>query len=409
MSKTQIATILEALIFSIAAFAKAPGGIEGYALWGSPANVATEGGKGVSLFCVQEPDSATEVVYCNIGDKKNDIVLTNKRMANVGTFFYTNYHAENLKKKQICSYFNGNIVGDSVRFVFNAKKENIPASKVGKNSEVVVYGKMLKPYERRKVETYLAIKHSVTLQGSYVSASDATVWDRNRHLSFSNNIVGLAREDKSELNKDSLHNDNISMRSVRKLEDGQFLLIGDNGGRPRFKGSEDSSCAVLQKEWLSQVSGGDFISDVRLDINSIEVFFDEKELSSIRLQVNDTLYDQSAVGKFSNVRFPNGDNKIKIVADKSVLSKKDDNNNLFSHVELYPNPTTDGRVRVRIQLSEAMPLEMKLSDMAGRILSEASYSEDSFFDVVCNVPGAGKYILLLLSKNQTYTINILSK
>lgn len=70
MSKTQIATILEALIFSIAAFAKAPGGIEGYALWGSPANVATEGGKGVSLFCVQEPDSATEVVYCNIGDKK---------------------------------------------------------------------------------------------------------------------------------------------------------------------------------------------------------------------------------------------------------------------------------------------------------------------------------------------------
>lgn len=125
--------------------------------------------------------------------------------------------------------------------------------------ELLVYSRVLTPLERRKAETYLAIKYGVSLGNSYIDSDNKLIWDWSVNTAFNNRITGIMRDDVSGLNQpfsttsyeegpyfsdayDSYHDPNYRDLSTRyrlltmgqypgnDLADKNVMLWGDDNG-----------------------------------------------------------------------------------------------------------------------------------------------------------------------------------
>lgn len=67
--------------------------------------------------------------------------------------------------------------------------------------ELLVYSRVLTPLERRKAETYLALKYGVSLSNSYIASDDKLLWDYDANKTYNNRITGILRDDTSGLNQ----------------------------------------------------------------------------------------------------------------------------------------------------------------------------------------------------------------
>ncbi|MBX9449320.1 MAG: T9SS type A sorting domain-containing protein [Taibaiella sp.] len=116
----------------------------------------------------------------------------------------------------------------------------------GQLNEILVFEDRLTPAQLDQVETYLAIKYGTTYANGtedYVNSSGVTVWDAATHSGFHYNIAGIARDDDGALyQKQSWSNNagkqiligigglaNTNAGNSGTLDDGQFLIWGDNG------------------------------------------------------------------------------------------------------------------------------------------------------------------------------------
>ncbi|REA63187.1 hypothetical protein DSL64_06115 [Dyadobacter luteus] len=116
----------------------------------------------------------------------------------------------------------------------------------GQLNEVVVFEQRLSEDEMNRVETYMAIKYGTTYAAGtkdYVNSSSATVWANGTNNGYHFNIAGIARDDQGSLyqrqswstnttkevliSTTGLQNTNAANTGV--LENGQFLIWGDNG------------------------------------------------------------------------------------------------------------------------------------------------------------------------------------
>lgn len=67
--------------------------------------------------------------------------------------------------------------------------------------ELLVYSRVLTPLERRKAETYLAVKYGVSLSNSYIGSDDNLIWDWSDNTTYNNRITGIMRDDASGSNQ----------------------------------------------------------------------------------------------------------------------------------------------------------------------------------------------------------------
>lgn len=67
--------------------------------------------------------------------------------------------------------------------------------------ELFVYSRILTLLERRKAETYLAVKYGVSLTNSYIASDDKLIWDYSANTAYNNRITGIMRDDASGLNQ----------------------------------------------------------------------------------------------------------------------------------------------------------------------------------------------------------------
>jgi hypothetical protein len=109
----------------------------------------------------------------------------------------------------------------------------------GKVAEFIIYSKPLSGAERRRVESYLAVKYGFTLDQSaaqnYVAANGAVIYPAaSSHDDFDHDIAGIGRDDAQGLNQTesrSLNPDDIViMGFASDLDDGEYLLWGNDGG-----------------------------------------------------------------------------------------------------------------------------------------------------------------------------------
>ena len=412
MQKTQNAAILALTIALATLFANhlgavSPGGVEGYTLWGSPQPSLLQSGRGLSLFCVQQPDSSDEAVYWKIeGDSLRDIVMTNRRKANLNDCGYINFAKIDQCKPQISTYYNGRLNGRNLRLCFGKGGRNVPVSRLGQNAETVLYDRVLNAAERLKVETYLALKHNVTLLHDNRASDYRLLWDRTQLEVFSHNIAGIARDDSSALAKETLQTSALTFQALRPLENFDFVLVGDNAGKLQF--DDDTITVYLDRKWTATVTCDSISVDVRLDNSQLAELLDQTAIESFRLDVDGILYTADKAGNFRNVTLKKGANTIGVTADGSKL-KRDKAGGIFANMEVYPNPTTDGNVRIRTLMPEEMGLTVRLYDASGRFISQRNDLADRFHDVTVNLPSPGIYMIQLCTLKETTNLSIIRK
>ena len=65
----------------------------------------------------------------------------------------------------------------------------------------------------------------------------------------------------------------------------------------------------------------------------------------------------------------------------------------FARYDVSPNPTTDGNVHVRVEMSESLPLELRFYSPDGALLQTETRDADTYHATRCRLPINGVYIL----------------
>ena len=146
--------------------------------------------------------------------------------------------------------------------------------------EYIVYQRILSPLERRKVESYLALKYGITLNGSYYASNDELMWDYSQN-DFNHRITGIARDSinnfyqplsttsyeaapgvgvnryknayygNSSMNQPSSDHLLVMGREYgSKMNDGEYAIWGDNDGTTMTHLEEnDTIWHLLNRTW----------------------------------------------------------------------------------------------------------------------------------------------------------------
>lgn len=157
-----------------------------------------------------------------------------------------------------------------------------------------------------RIESYLSIKYGITRDnsagstaGDYLASSGSILWDASITPSFHNDIIGIGRDDNSDLTQNQSHQlDDISRIYLSTLNasnsgnagsfstNNQFLLMGHNTKDLKSKGSKEFPSTVgifsrVEREWkITNTSfNGTFSLDITLDTSPITA-------SDLRLLVN---------------------------------------------------------------------------------------------------------------------------
>lgn len=67
--------------------------------------------------------------------------------------------------------------------------------------ELIVYSRILTPGERRRAESYLAMKYGITLNDSYLDGDGNLVWDRGEAGAHHNRVTAISRNDAGDFNQ----------------------------------------------------------------------------------------------------------------------------------------------------------------------------------------------------------------
>ncbi|WP_281238407.1 Ig-like domain-containing protein [Flavobacterium praedii] len=114
----------------------------------------------------------------------------------------------------------------------------------GEVAEIITYPYTLTEIDRKKVESYLAIKYGITLDASvtnYVSSSGTSIWS---NTSYWHDVFGIGKDSKSALNQTQSNSSNtgsgngtgqdgmgnIVISDPTSLDDGDFVMIGNDNG-----------------------------------------------------------------------------------------------------------------------------------------------------------------------------------
>lgn len=147
--------------------------------------------------------------------------------------------------------------------------------------ELIAYGRMLSPLERKKVESYLALKYGLTLEGAYFDSKGNLIWDKDASAAFHHRVTGIARSDTSLLMQplsttsyeespnytnnpanDTYYNNNtlnlptnkrllvMGREEASPMQDGDFMLWGDNDAPTTTYAYEaDTLWHVMHRTW----------------------------------------------------------------------------------------------------------------------------------------------------------------
>ncbi|AYZ12859.1 hypothetical protein EGY05_13410 [Chryseobacterium arthrosphaerae] len=136
----------------------------------------------------------------------------------------------------------GNVNTGNTARIFRIGRDTNWGSHDGQMNEAIVFATPLTTSEKKRVDSYLAVKWGTTLTGDYVNSANNIVWNSNP--AYQNNILGIARDNLSSLYQKQSRSENPDQKLVigagnslantnaantNTLTDGQFLLAGDNG------------------------------------------------------------------------------------------------------------------------------------------------------------------------------------
>ena len=146
--------------------------------------------------------------------------------------------------------------------------------------ELIAYNRLLTPIERRRVDSYLAIKYGLSLPVSYIGSDEQLLWDYAANPTYNNRITAIYRDKNSGLyqwesgtsyeeltnysdQNDYFYNSNPYNRSsasrllvlgrqdANPLKDTNYLFWGDNNDAIKIKEIEGKlGYKIMSRQWL---------------------------------------------------------------------------------------------------------------------------------------------------------------
>lgn len=184
------------------------------------------------------------------------------------------------------SAFNGSTAytstSNTVNFAPNAGGSHIGASSYfpyyGDIAEVILFKRKLTAVERKKVNTYLAIKYGITLGHDYTASDGTVLYAANGGASadFDADVAGIGRDDAQGLNQKqsrSINSDDVVAMGLGNIEtvnasnsnsfaaDNRFMLWGNNGATTEFDVPLTGAAGTtmnkrMNRIWKVRESGG---------------------------------------------------------------------------------------------------------------------------------------------------------
>lgn len=178
----------------------------------------------------------------------------------------------------------------------------------GSITEVITFDVKLADADRRKVESYLAIKYGITISnkdaginGDYFTAAGNTVWDASNGSNYHNRVIAIGRDDSSALYQRQSHdagdNTRIYLETLAGINNSntgvfssnaQFVFAGDdNAPFSNYTGNNEYPANLgivnrISREWKITNTGfpGTFSIDLRpaagsYDAAHIRILIDE--------------------------------------------------------------------------------------------------------------------------------------
>lgn len=148
--------------------------------------------------------------------------------------------------------------------------------------EIIAYGRLLTPGERRRVESYLAVKYGITLSDSYLDSEGNLIWDMSESTAYNNRVTAIGRDITGSLmqpksastyeqspnfstdpsNDTYYKKDSYSLPSSSRLlvisretgngmpDKGYTFWGDDNGALSTYVSEQDSLWHIMNRTWL---------------------------------------------------------------------------------------------------------------------------------------------------------------
>jgi len=316
-------------------------------------------------------------------------------------------------------------------------------------AEFMLYKKVLSEEESNKIETYLALKYGITINHDYVNAAGKVVWNADADARFSNNIAGLARDDKSFLlqkqgtsctseEKLTIGLDKIAgsnLENTGLLNDDEYLVWGDNGVKlvtPQGLATGDE-ILLADKRWLIKKAGkGSHNILTELSVSTGEFLpgkFAEKNFylvinpsASTDFKPENCIYlnpdiISAGVATFKNISWDSdGSGKDKFtfgfkpeIPQQQVISQNPVSRtpqvNASSRIscQVYPNPVTDGHFRATIQLDKPDDIKINIFDLSQQLIFSQELKGQATSEVYGHLNGApGAYVFQIITPDAVF-------
>jgi hypothetical protein len=167
----------------------------------------------------------------------------------------------------------------------------------GEVAELIYYPKFLSKVKRRKVETYLALKHGISLApgADYINSAGDTIRKGNENELYSNRVTAIGWDSGANFNNTQSSNvDDYPFLTIgfgEKIEeknsknpiafsDRNYLIWSDNGRVTEFEINPEKELLLLNRIWLAKKIGDAIHAKtitIRFDFSSSEGEKEEKE------------------------------------------------------------------------------------------------------------------------------------
>ncbi len=348
----RVIIILLILLVNTVMIAQNPGGVKGYMRWSGVDNIEAETDvdinhnkvakfnmecktnvfatqksrlSGLTFFCVSMTDSINERALWSIDtDTATNVLMTNRRMANLEDYKYINFNTPATVVPQIstysCKQADIDSLSENIYIRLGSKSlNNVPAFDFeGVIPEYVVYNRVLSYNERLRVESYLALKYGVSLSQvsptSYLNSNGDVIWDAEMYSSYSGSIAGIGRDDMSGLNHNlsgSMETPGLLEIGCSKLDDMNFMVWGDNKASITFNDKRGET-KKLQRQWVVAVTG-DFVglkSTLSFSALQIEEIYPLEDNEIYWLAIDDSGSGTFPIGGSRYYPNKSGDNSV---------------------------------------------------------------------------------------------------
>jgi len=255
-------------------------------------------------------DAAALDVNYHIGEGKYD--------GTTGSIYYDGlFKSSTIRNALAGGYFTGYEIGGHLSANSVNRSSRFYLGNIG---EVIAFDNALSNLDRRKVESYLAIKYGITLTANpciydYFSANSIITWDQSVNIGYDNDIAGIARDNNSSLDQPKSHSINLGvyngfndvvtiangtnfMTPPSIVADESFFVWGNNAAPASNTGAlvmyptdnGEIIETIFQRKWKGQETGVVNTVTIEFDLSVVigpDGLAGTNDLSYVRLLVDE--------------------------------------------------------------------------------------------------------------------------